>query len=113
MHAPSTDLVGSSSAERDHIRKRSFDVFLLYLTDSATASNWWSAVIVTAGSKAQSELYGSRSVIAPSADTYRATSPGTLSRTRKAATLAAAGPPSWHFRSWASPTRPGGVTIES
>jgi len=43
--------------ERDEIRHRSYRAFLQGLADPATGFPWWSAVVITAGSKAQAEIY--------------------------------------------------------
>ena len=45
------------AAEWDATRQRSYHVFLQGLAQSAAAFPWWSAVVVTAGSMAQAELY--------------------------------------------------------
>jgi fucokinase len=44
------------AAKRD-IRQHSYQVFLQRLAEPASAFPWWSAVVITAGSKAQAELY--------------------------------------------------------
>lgn len=44
-------------AEWDGIRQRSYHAFLQGLAGPAAAFHWWSAVVITAGSKAQAELY--------------------------------------------------------
>src|ERR1035441_5598756 len=46
-----------ASAPPDGIRQRSYQAYLQRLADSPTARDWWSAVILTAGSHAQAELY--------------------------------------------------------
>jgi fucokinase len=46
-----------SPAEPDDIRQRSYQVFLQGLADLAAGFDWWSAVVITAGSKAQAEIY--------------------------------------------------------
>ncbi len=48
--------VGDSTA-RDGIRQRSWHAFLQGLAEPAAALHWWSAVVITAGSRAQAELY--------------------------------------------------------
>jgi len=45
------------SAERGDIRERSYRVFLDGLAKPTTPLHWWTAVVITAGSKAQAELY--------------------------------------------------------
>src|ERR1035437_7082013 len=45
------------SAVPDGIRQRSYRAYLQRLAESPTARDWWSAVILTAGSQAQAELY--------------------------------------------------------
>ena len=45
------------AAEPGGIRQRSYHAFLQRLAESPAARDWWSAVILTAGSKAQAELY--------------------------------------------------------
>jgi len=47
----------SDGDEPSDIRQRSYHAFLQRLAESATAGHWWSAVILTAGSKAQAEMY--------------------------------------------------------
>src|SRR5271157_2514422 len=47
----------SDAAEPGGIRQRSYQAFLQRLAESPAARDWWSAVILTAGSKAQAELY--------------------------------------------------------
>jgi len=47
----------SSSAEENGIRQRSYHAYLQRLADSPAAGGWWSAVILTAGSQAQAEMY--------------------------------------------------------
>lgn len=39
------------------IRQSSYNAFLRCLAAPATEHRWWSAVIITAGSKSQAELY--------------------------------------------------------
>jgi len=43
--------------ELGDIRQRSYQVFLQGLAGPATGFAWWSAVVITAGSKAQAEIY--------------------------------------------------------
>ena len=43
--------------ERGDIRERSYQVFLQGLADPAAGFAWWSAVVITAGSEAQAEIY--------------------------------------------------------
>ena len=45
------------TAESSDIRERSYHVFLDGLAKPTTAFPWWSAVVITAGSKAQAEIY--------------------------------------------------------
>jgi hypothetical protein len=45
------------AAEPGGIRQRSYHAFLQRLAESPVARDWWSAVILIAGSKAQAELY--------------------------------------------------------
>jgi len=45
------------SAEWGNVRQDSYHAFLQGLAEAATAFPWWSAVVITAGSKAQAELY--------------------------------------------------------
>jgi fucokinase len=45
------------AAERGDIRQRSYQAYLQRLAESQAARDWWSAVILTAGSNAQAELY--------------------------------------------------------
>jgi fucokinase len=46
-----------AAAEGAGIRQRSYQLLLQRLAESATAHHWWSAVVITAGSQAQAELY--------------------------------------------------------
>ena len=45
------------SARPEDVRNRSYQVFLEGLADPAADFAWWSAVVITAGSKAQAEIY--------------------------------------------------------
>ena len=55
---PSSTLPAIDDAgKRREIRQRSFDAFLQRLAEPSPAGRWWSAVVITAGSQAQAELY--------------------------------------------------------
>jgi fucokinase len=45
------------SPDLSEIRQRSYQAFLRRLAESSPAARWWSAVVITAGSQAQAELY--------------------------------------------------------
>ncbi len=47
----------NDAAERGDIRQQSYHAFLQGLAEPATGFPWWSAVVITAGSRAQAELY--------------------------------------------------------
>src|ERR1017187_8026745 len=55
MTAAATAL--AEQAERGDVRQRSYHAYLQHLSGSPVANPWWSAVVITAGSQAQAELY--------------------------------------------------------